>query len=234
MIQSVDRGLYIAASGMLAEQIRQDQIANDLANASTPGYKADRTAQREFGALLLANSTNGAQVGSQSTAVQVDKIQTDFTPKPSRDTGEPLDFAITGEGFFAVQTAQGMRYTRNGQFTVSPQGALVTPQGDPVLGRGGRTLPVGADGRVDPRALEVVQLTAPRKEGDNLVTGTPAGSAGTGQVRAGALEASGADAARSMVDMIASLRSFEAGQRVITTIDETLQKAANNVGTIGG
>jgi flagellar basal-body rod protein FlgF len=80
----------------------------------------------------------------------------------------------------------------------------------------------------------VVQLTAPRKEGDNLVTGTPAGSAGTGQVRAGALEASGADAARSMVDMIASLRSFEAGQRVITTIDETLQKAANNVGTIGG
>jgi len=227
MIQSVDRGLYIAASGMLAEQIRQDQIANDLANASTPGYKADRTAQREFGALLLANSTNGAQVGSQSTAVQVDNIQTDFTPKPSRDTGEPLDFAITGQGFFAVQTAQGVRYTRNGQFTVSPQG-------DPVLGRGGRTLQVGADGRVDPRALEVVQLTAPRKEGDNLVTGTPAGSAGTGQVRAGALEASGADAARSMVDMIASLRSFEAGQRVITTIDETLQKAANNVGTIGG
>jgi len=127
-----------------------------------------------------------------------------------------------------------VRYTRNGQFTVSPQGTLVTAQGDPVLGRGGRALQVGADGRVDPRALEVVQLTNPRKEGDNLATGTPAGAAGTGQVRAGALEASGADAARSMVDMIASLRSFEAGQRVITTIDETLQKAANNVGTIGG
>jgi flagellar basal-body rod protein FlgF len=234
MTPSVDRGLYIAASGMLAEQIRQDQIANDLANASTPGYKADRTAQREFGALLLANSTNGAQVGSQSTAVQVDKVQTDFTPKPSRETGEPLDFAITGEGFFAVQTAQGVRYTRNGQFTVSPQGLLVTAQGDPVLGRGGRTLQVGAGGRVDPRALDVVPLANPRKEGDNLVTGTPLGAGGAGQVRAGALEASGADAARSMVDMIASLRSFEAGQRVITTIDETLQKAANNVGTIGG
>ena len=162
--------------------------------------------------------------------MQVDEIQTDFTPKPSRETGEPLDFAITGEGFFSVRTAEGVRYTRNGQFTVSPQGLLVTAQGDPVLGRGGRTLQVGADGRVDPRALDIVQLTNPRKAGDNLVAGTPAGAGGVGQARAGALEASGADAARSMVDMIASLRSFEAGQRVITTIDETLQKAANTVG----
>ena len=229
----MDRGLYIAASGMLAEQIRQDQIANDLANAATPGYKADRTAQREFGQLLLANSVTGGQVGGQSTAVQVDAIQTDFTPKPSRDTGEPLDFAITGEGFFGVRTADGVRYTRNGQFTVSPQGLLVTAQGDPVLGRGGGTVQVGVDGRVDPRALDVVLLDNPRKQGDSLVTGTPAGAAGGGQVRAGALEASGADAARSMVDMIASLRSFEAGQRVITTIDETLGRAANNVGSLG-
>jgi flagellar basal-body rod protein FlgF len=230
----VDRGLYIAASGMLAEQIRQDQIANDLANAATPGYKSDRTAQRTFGDLLLANRQNGATVGSQSTAVQVDDIQTDFTPKPSRETGEPLDFAITGEGFFGVRTAQGVRYTRNGQFTVSPQGLLVTAEGDPVLGRGGKTVRVGADGRVDPRALELTRLDNPRKEGGNLVTGTPAGAAGTGQVRAGALEASGADATRSMVDMIASLRAFEAGQRVIQTIDETLAKAATQVGSVSG
>jgi flagellar basal-body rod protein FlgF len=230
----MDRGLYIAASGMLAEQIRQDQIANDLANAATPGYKSDRTAQREFGELLLANRATGATVGTQSTAVQVDAIETDFTPKPSRETGEPLDFAITGEGFFSVRTAQGVRYTRGGQFTVSPQGLLVTAQGDPVLGRGGRTVRVGDDGRVDPRGLEVVRLENPRKEGDNLVAGTPAGAAGTGQVRAGALEASGADAARSMVDMIASLRAFEAGQRVIHTIDETLAKSATQVGSVSG
>jgi len=230
----MERGLYIAAAGMTAEMVRQDQIANDLANAATPGYKADRTAQREFGALLLANRATGATVGSQSTAVQVDNIETDFSPKPSRDTGEPLDFAITGEGFFGVRTAQGVRYTRNGQFTVSPQGTLVTAQGDPVLGRGGRTVAVGADGRVDPRALEVTRLENPRKEGGNLVTGTPAGTAGAGQVRAGALEASGSDAARSMVDMIASLRAFEAGQRVIQTIDETLAKAATQVGSVQG
>jgi flagellar basal-body rod protein FlgG len=164
--------------------------------------------------------------------VQVDGIETDFSPKPSRDTGEPLDFAITGEGFFGVRTAQGMRYTRNGQFTVSPQGLLVTAQGDPVLGRGGRTVRVGEDGRVDPRSLDVVRLENPRKEGDSLISGAPAGGAGAGQVRAGALEASGSDAARSMVDMIASLRAFEAGQRVLRTIDDTLAKSATQAGSL--
>ena len=228
----MDRGLYIAASGMLAEQIRQDQIANDLANASTPGYKGDRTAQRSFGDLLLANSTNGNVVGRQGTAVQVDNIETDFSPKPSRETGEPLDFAITGEGFFAVQTAQGVRYTRNGQFTLDPQGRLVTAQGDSVLDTAGRAI-TAADGKVDARRLGVVALTNPRKEGDSLVTGTPAGAA-AGTVRSGALESSGADAARSMVDMIASMRAFEAGQKVIQTIDETLGQAVTKVGAVGG
>ena len=228
----MDRGLYIAASGMLAEQIRQDQIANDLANASTPGYKGDRTAQRSFGDLLLANSTTGAAVGRQSTAVQVDAIETDFTPRPARETGEALDFAIAGEGFFAVQTGQGVRYTRNGQFSLDPQGRLVTAQGDPVLDTAGRAI-TATDGKVDPRRLGVVALTDPRKEGDSLVTGTPAGAA-AGTVRSGALESSGADAARSMVDMIASMRAFEAGQKVIQTIDETLGQAVTKVGAVGG
>jgi flagellar basal-body rod protein FlgF len=102
MTRSMERGLYIAASGMLAEQIRQDQIANDMANATTPGYKADRTSQRGFGELLLANSATGAPVGPQGTAVQVSAVETDFSPQPAKDTGEPLDFAIVGEGFFAV------------------------------------------------------------------------------------------------------------------------------------
>jgi flagellar basal-body rod protein FlgG len=231
--EDMDRGLYIAASGMLAEQVRQDQIANDLANASTPGYKADRTAQRPFGELLLTNSSTGQAVGGQSTAVQVDRVQTDWTAQPSRETGEPLDFAISGEGFFAVRTDAGLRYTRNGQFAVSPQGELVTAQGDPVLGRDGRPVRVGADGAVDPRLLQVAAVRAPRKDGDSLVAGTAAGTA-PGLVRAGALEGSGADPARSMVDMIASLRAFEAGQRVITTIDETLGRASSQVGSLLG
>jgi flagellar basal-body rod protein FlgF len=227
----MDRGLYIAASGMLAEQIRQDQIANDLANAATPGYKSDRTSQRTFGDLLLANSQTGQAVGSQSTAVQVDRIETDFTPAPARDTGEPLDFAIVGEGFFAVQTERGVRYTRNGQFGISAQGNLVTAQGDAVLDRNGRPIRA-ANGRVDADRIGVVALTDPAKEGESLVTGTPAGAA-AGQVRSGALEGSGADPARAMVDMIASMRAFEAGQKVIQTIDDTLGKAVNNVGAVG-
>jgi flagellar basal-body rod protein FlgF len=228
----MDRGLYIAASGMLAEQIRQDQIANDLANASTPGYKADRTSQHTFGALLLASSETGATVGTQSTAVQVDRIVTDFSPAPARETGEALDFAISGDGFFAVQTPNGVRYTRNGQFTLDAQNRLVTAQGDPVLDSAGRPI-AGTNGVVDPRRVGIVNLTNPRKEGNSLIAGTPAGAA-AGTVRAGALEGSGADAARSMVDMISSMRAFEAGQKVIQTIDETLGKAVTQVGAVSG
>jgi flagellar basal-body rod protein FlgG len=105
-----------------------------------------------------------------------------------------------------------------------------------VLGRDNRPVTVGADGRVDPRVLDVVLLSSPRKAGDNLVTGTPGTPAGrtAGQVRAGALEGSGADPTRAMVDMIASMRSYESGQKVIQSIDETLGKAASSVGTVHG
>jgi flagellar basal-body rod protein FlgG len=125
-----------------------------------------------------------------------------------------------------------VRYTRNGQFALDAQGRLVTARGDLVLGRGGAPI-ASADGKVDARLIGVVRLTNPRKEGDSLVSGTPAG-AGTGQVRAGALEASGADAARAMVDMIASMRAFEAGQKVIQAIDDTLGRAATQVGAVSG
>ena len=92
---------------------------------------------------------DGGAVGRQSTAVRVEAIETDFSPKPARETGEPLDFAINGDGFFAVQTAQGVRYTRNGQFSLDPQGRLVTAAGDPVLDAAGRAI-TAADGKVEP------------------------------------------------------------------------------------
>lgn len=227
----MERGLYIAASGMLAEQRRQDQIANDMANAATPGYKSDRSTQQSFGELLLANNRTGQAVGSLGLGVQIDETVTDWTPQPARQTDEPLDFAIQGEGFFAVRTGEGIFFTRNGQFTLSPQGILTTSRGDIVLGQNGAPLQAGADGKVDPRTLGVFNVAGPRKVGDNLVAGNAAGQA-AGQVQAGFLEGSGADPARSMVDMIASFRSFEAGQKVIRTIDETLQLAASKVGSI--
>ena len=229
----MDRGLYIAASGMIAETVRQDQIANDLANASTPGYKADRSTQKEFSQLLLKNGQSGGTIGTLGLGVQIDRTVTDFTPGPTRDTGEPLDFAIEGDGFFGTQTAGGTRYTRNGQFSVSATGNLVTQTGDQVLGQNGQPIAVAKDGTVPASALGVFTVTNPVKAGDSYVTGAAGGRAG-GTVRSGALEGSGANPTRSMVDMIASLRAFESGQKVITTIDETLGKAANQVGSLGG
>jgi flagellar basal-body rod protein FlgF len=226
----MERGLYIAASGMLSEMARQDLIANDLANAATPGYKADRTAQRSFDQILLASSESGQTIGSLGTGVSIAVQQTDFTPAGIKDTGEPLDFAIAGEGFFALNTPDGVRYTRNGRFAADNQGRLVDQLGNQVVGRNG-AIQVGADGTVDPGQLATFTVPDARKAGDAMFTGTAQG-AGAGPVRSGALEGSGVDAARTMVGMIASMRAFEAGQRVITTIDSTLDKAANQVGRI--
>ncbi len=113
-------------------------------------------------------------------------------------------------------------------------GQLTTLTGNPVLGRNNQPVKVGADGKVDPRLLNVVLLRNPKKEGDNMVTGTPGAVAGqtAGQVRSGALEGSGADPTMSMVDMMESLRAYESGQKVIQTIDETLGKAASSVGAL--
>jgi flagellar basal-body rod protein FlgF len=229
--RAMDRGLYIAASGMLSEIVRQDTIANELANASTPGYKSDRVSQRSFGDVLLENSATGEQVGPLGLGSRIAEQWTDLSPRGLRTTDEPLDFAIEGEGFFGVQTQQGPRYTRNGQFTVSPRGTLATALGDDVLGRDGAPVRVGADGRVDPAAIGVFAVTGARKEGESYLTGAAAGQA-PGSVRPGALEDSGADPLRAMVDMIASLRAFEAGQKVIQSIDSTLAKAAGQVGAL--
>jgi flagellar basal-body rod protein FlgF len=227
----MERGLYIAASGMLSEMQRQDLIANDLANASTPGYKADRTAQHSFEEMLLANRQTGAQIGSLGSGVTIASQVTDLAAQPVRETGEPLDFAVLGDGFFGVQTPEGMRFTRNGRFMADGAGRLTDQLGNAIVGRDGNPVTVGADGTVDPGRLGVFNVQNARKAGEGLFSGAAAGPA-DGKARSGALEASGVDAARTMVDMIASLRAFEAGQRVITTIDGTLQKAANDVGRV--
>ena len=229
----MERGLYIAASGMLSETVRQDQIANDLANSSTPGYKADRSVQRSFGQLLLSNRVTGQPIGALGLGVQIGRTVTDLAPGPVKDTGEPLDFAIEGTGFFAVRTAQGVRYTRNGQFSVSARGTLVTSLGDEVLGKGGGAVRVGANGKVNAGSIATFEVPAARKVGDDMFTGRPAG-AGAGTIRSGALEGSGVDPTRTMVDMIGSFRAFESGQKVIRTIDETLEKAAGQVGSLPG
>ena len=229
----MDAGLFLAASGMVAEQTRQDQLSNDLANASTPGYKPDGSPQSSFGEILLANQEGGPSVGAIDRGVRLGPTYTDLTPAGIQETGEPLDFAIQGPGFFAVRTAAGVRYTRDGQFMADASGTLTDTQGNPVLGPGGAQIKVSAQGTVPATALATFELAGAAKQGENLYTGTPAGKP-AGTVRQGALEASGVDAAKTMVEMITALRSFQSGQQSIQTIAQTLQEATTQVGSITG
>ena len=229
----MDPGLYIAASGMLAEQVRQNQLSNDLSNASTPGYKVDHAEQQSFGSLLLSNTATGQQLGTLQTGVQIDKIVTDLTPDTLQQTGQPLDFGIEGTGFFAVGTPQGIRYTRDGQFGSNAQGRLVDSQGNEVLSQNGAPIAVNANGTVSASALGVFNVSNPAKQGENLYTGSAAGRA-PGTVRQGELEASGVDPVRTMTDMISSLRSYQTGENAIEAISETMQQGAEQVGSMGG
>src|SRR5579875_116023 len=104
----MDIGLNIAASGMLAEQVQEDQLSNDLANVETPGFKVASTVQSTFGQLLLSNTATGAQVGSISAGVEARKGVTNLNQGTLAQTGRSLDFGIAGSGFFAVQTANGV------------------------------------------------------------------------------------------------------------------------------
>jgi flagellar basal-body rod protein FlgG len=228
----MDLGLQIAASGMVAEQVRQGQLSNDLANASTPGFKADQTPQRSFGEVLVA-STPGGAVGTLDEGVALGKTYTDMTPASIQETGEPLDFAIESTGFFAVQTPQGTRYTRDGQFTQTAAGVLTDASGNPVLSQSGAQVKVTAKGTVAPSALGVFEVPGAAKQGENLYTGTAAGAA-KGTVRQGALESSGVEASKVMIDMIDSLRSFQSGQQAIQAIGQTLQESASQVGNVSG
>jgi flagellar basal-body rod protein FlgF len=206
--ESMERGLYIAAAGMVAEMVRQDQIANDMANAATPGYKSDRSQQKSFSDLMLQNTETGQAIGKLGQGPIIAKQVTDLSQEP-------------------------LRYTRNGSFKASATSVLTDQLGNPVLDANRRPLKVAADGTVDVKSVGLFGLTNVRKQGDALFTGTAAGKA-DGEVQSGVLEGSGVDAGRTMVNMIASLRAFEAGQKAITTIDSTLQQAASQVGNLPG
>jgi flagellar basal-body rod protein FlgG len=227
----MDSGLYIAASGMLAEMVRQEQISNQLANVNTPGYKSDRATQAGFGELLLQNTRTGAAVGRLSLGVEIAETSTDLAPAGIHETGEALDFAVEGEGFFAVRTAAGVRYTRNGQFSTDAEGNLTDQLGDPVLGPSGAPVRLRGDGTVAAGDIGVFAVAGAEKEGENLYTGNATGLA-SGKVRAGFLEESAVNPSQAMVQLISSFRSLEADQKSIQTISETLSESAGQVGSI--
>ncbi|HTP19668.1 MAG TPA: flagellar hook-basal body protein [Solirubrobacteraceae bacterium] len=229
----MDTGLYIAASGMLAQQVREDQLANDLSNASTPGYKTDASVQSDFGSMLLANTATGQQIGQVNTGVQLGKPVTDLSPASLHSTGQPLDFGIAGDGFFAVRTPQGVQYTRDGQFQESAQGLLVDGQGNDVLSQNGAPIQVSAQGTVPASSVGVFNVTNPTKQGYNYFTGSPAGR-GSGIVKQGELEESQVDPINTMVHMISATQTYQAGENAIQTIDSTMQESSQSVGSLGG
>jgi flagellar basal-body rod protein FlgG len=229
----MDAGLYIAAQGMLAEQVRQTQLSNDLSNSSTPGYKPDQAEQQSFDSLLLHNTSNGQVIGTLNTGVTIDKVVTDTSPSPLHSTDRPLDFGIAGNGYFAVQTGQGVRYTRDGQFSSNADGKLIDTQGDLVLSQSGGPIAVSSKGTVPGSALGVFTVPNATKQGTDYFTGSASGRA-DGVVKSGNLEDSGTDPIQTMTDMIASLRAYQSGQSAIQSIDQTLQENASSTGSLGG
>jgi flagellar basal-body rod protein FlgG len=232
---------------MLAEQLRQDLLANDLANVNTPGYKPDRSGQSSFGDVLLENTASGAIVGPLSMGTGISSVVTDTQQAALQQTGEPMDIAIEGDGYLEVQTPAGLRYSRGGRLLLDPEGHLSTTAGFPLLDTSGNPITVGkedgveigADGTVSVDGknvgqLALVGLTGVAKQGDSVLTGTPTALTGAVAIRQGMLESSGVDAGRVMVDMMISMRSFEASQRVLRAIDDTLGRAVNAAGSVSG
>ena len=163
--------------------------------------------------------------------MDVKKGATDLAQGPLDPTGDPLDFAITGSGFFAVKTANGVQYTRNGQFSKNDQGVLVDQFGDNVLSQNGSPIQVGGSGTVPGTALGVFALKNPSQLGNNNFSGTATGR-GTGEVESGQLEGSGVDPIQAMVQMESALDAYTAGQQTIGTIGQTMQESASQVGSI--
>lgn len=235
------RGLYVAAEGMLARQKAQDVIAANLANVHTTGFKADQpvfetTLERT---LAITDGKNQTPIGSLSSGAVLSSTYTDPAPGAIQNTGNPLDLAIEGEGFFVIQTPTGDRYTRNGAFGLNSEGMLVTRDGLPVLGtRGTIQIPpksevsitvdgqVSAGGSVIDRLLIVSGSLTKEPSGWFIGVASPVSEP---RVRSGALEASNVNIAREMVAMIEWMKVYEAHQKVIHAQDEALGRAVNEM-----
>jgi flagellar basal-body rod protein FlgF len=244
------RGLYIAATGMLAEGARQDVIANNLANVTTNGFKRDVSTSQPFADLLVSNMglPGAPQVGHLPLGAQVGRIDTIESQGALKSTGNPLDVALAGTGWITVQSQGGKRYTRDGELQVDKAGKLVAPDGSAVLGASGGPITIDpaagdvaiaadgtvtqagqAKGRIRIAALDPATIV---KEGANLVAGTEKGTADA-VVRQGYLEASTVNTVTEMVQLIEVMRSFEANQKAALAQSDTLQEAVTKVGAVG-
>ena len=253
------RGLYTASAGMQVEQLRQETIANNLANLNTSGFRRDLAVLeargnmgiRRTGDPLSADplsATRRRPIGDLGIGVLVDRIVKRFEQGVLKQTDDPLDMAIDGDGYFTVAGAGGEKlYTRAGDFTRNAEGQVVTKDGRLLLGLAGPiTLPASAtfnvtkDGIVAVNGRQVDRLALARfadpdqdleKVGDTAFRFRGAGEppVSTALVAQGMLEGPNVNAVQEMVEMIAALRHYEANQKALQSQDETLSKAVNEV-----
>ncbi|NYF80152.1 flagellar hook-basal body protein [Granulicella arctica] len=243
----MDSGIYAAYTGLLARTQALDTAANNLANAGTNGFRAERD---YFRSVLTDNITGqpGSQVGSAVNGFGVlggnalDMGQGQIAP-----TGNPLDLALNGVGFFAIQTAQGVRYTRDGAFTRSSTGVLQTAQGEPVLDAKQQpitipsgTVQVSADGTISVATADgssiagqvgvfnfanTASLTA---EGTNRFATSadnpPIVSSAT--IQPGALEGANNDAVHGSMQLVLVQRQAEMMQKALSAFNNDLDKTA--------
>jgi flagellar basal-body rod protein FlgF len=239
----MDRLIYTSMTGAKHLLHRQDTLAQNLANASTTGYRADTVA-------LRAVPVRGNEAGTRVFTVET-TTGSDFASGPMQSTGRPLDVAVQGPGWIAVQALDGNEaYTRAGNLQVSADGTLQLPNGLPVLGEGGpitvpadAMLSVAPDGTVSattansPTVNQVgrIKLVNPdsaelEKGLDGLFRvrgGDPAGADESVRLAEGTLEGSNVNVVEAMIGMIAAARQFEMQMKLLATAEQNEQKAGS-------
>jgi flagellar basal-body rod protein FlgG len=257
--------LYVSKTGLSAQDTRLAALSNNLANVATTGFKKDRVVfedllyqiQRQPGGSSTQNTElpSGLQVG---TGVRVVGTQKLFDQGSLQTTGEALDIAINGRGFFEIQMPDGSSgYTRDGQFHLSADGEIVTASGhllNPGLNipQGAQSVTVGTDGVVSVKLfgqpdsvnignINIVDFVNPaglQAIGGNLFvqtvsSGNPQqgapGTNGLGRTIQGSLESSNVEVVEELVDMITTQRAYEMNSKVISTADQMLQFITQNL-----
>lgn len=257
------RGLYTAYTGMLNEQYRMDIMSNNLANANTVGFKKEGSTSQAYSEVMAVKIKDTSEnpnipknLGNMSLGVKIGETYTDFSQGSFKDTGNTFDLALSGDGFFNIEftNKQGetsTKYTRDGSFTLTKDGYLVTDDGDYVLGEGGRiqlsTLATNTkilgDGSIyqNDELVGKLKLTTFKDTnylshyGETMwdaVEGAEAEDATDVSVHQGYLEMSNISVVNEMVNMISIQRHYEANQKLITTYDDSLDKSVNQIGRV--
>ncbi len=255
------RGLYTAYTGMANEQKRLDIIANNLANAATVGYKEDNVTNQAFDEVLTikirdeSENYNNRSIGNMSLGVKLGELYTNHGQGSLRQTSGTYDLALEGQGFFTLSVTDragniNTAYTRDGSFAITRDGSIVDKDGNYLMGEGGPiTVPtdaadvvidksgeIYADGMLVDR-IKVVNFADNNyleKIGDTMFRALDGATEvfGTASVRQGFTEQSNVNVVSEMVEMITVTRAYEANQKVIKTVDQTLDLAANSVGRV--